>query len=285
MVNYEVLGFDSQEDYFNKFFNTLLPTNHNFEYFVNWDKVFKNVKDHSIEISILNSLSKVDEKDLETEFRKIINCYPEVVPILPSILAIRVSKKDIKVDVLEESFKLYNFNADQFNEEDILYFSKKSGLLNLFTKINDLYAYLLGTEVGLDTNGRKNRSGTIFEAILEKKLNYILKDTGYVVKSQEFVDNISTHKRADFIITKNNEQVMVIECNYYSGGGSKPSEVIRAYGNLQTEVNKINLKFLWITDGLGWNKMANAFKTDTDKVDFVANYAMMEESVKRILNL
>lgn len=196
-----------------------------------------------------------------------------------------MGKKDIKVDVLEESFKLYNFNADQFNEEDIVNFSKKSGLLNLFTKINDLYAYLLGTEVGLDTNGRKNRSGTIFETILEKKLNNILKDTDYTVKSQEFVDNISTNKRADFIITKNNEQVLIIECNYYGSRGSKPSEVIRVYGNLQTEVNKINLKFLRITDGLGWNKMSKTFRTDTSKVDFVVNYSMIEECIGRILNL
>ena len=106
MVKYEVLGYTSQEEYKEDFFNNLLPTNHSFNYFVNWNKVFKNVKQYSIEISILNSLSKVDEEDLEVEFRKIINCYPEVVPLLPAILAIRFKSKNLTVDILEKHLKL-----------------------------------------------------------------------------------------------------------------------------------------------------------------------------------
>ena len=50
---------------------------------------------------------------------------------------------------------------------DIVEFCKKSGILDLFGEINDLYAYLLGMEVGLDSNARKNRSGKIFEQLVE----------------------------------------------------------------------------------------------------------------------
>ena len=37
----------------------------------------------------------------------------------------------------------------------------------LFGEINDLYAYLLGVEVGLDSNARKNRSGEIVQNLVE----------------------------------------------------------------------------------------------------------------------
>ena len=285
MVKYEVLGYTSQEEYKEDFFNNLLPTNHSFNYFVNWNKVFKNVKQYSIEISILNSLSKVDEEDLEVEFRKIINCYPEVVPLLPAILAIRFKSKNLTVDILEKTFKTYNFNDEEFDEDEIVTFSKKTGLLKLFTKINDLYAYLLGTEFGLYTNGRKNRSGTIFETLIEENINSLLDGTNYKIQSQGYVGGISRKKRADFIITDDDEQVLAIECNYYNATGSKPIEVTNAYIELQNEISNTNIKFLWITDGLGWNKMTSTILKGMENIDFIINYTMLENSIRKLLNI
>ena len=45
----------------------------------------------------------------------------------------------------------------------------KSGLSNLFLKdgIKNLVDYVVGVEVGLDSNGRKNRCGTMMEGIVE----------------------------------------------------------------------------------------------------------------------
>ena len=59
MVNYTSLGYESLDEYNIDFFGTLLETNHTYEFFVNWEKVFNNLKDHLIEISILNSLRLV----------------------------------------------------------------------------------------------------------------------------------------------------------------------------------------------------------------------------------
>jgi len=60
--------------------------------------------------------------------------------------------------------------------KDIVEFCKKSGILNLFGEINDLYAYILGMEVGLDSNARKNRSGKIFEQLVGLLLKKKIRD-------------------------------------------------------------------------------------------------------------
>ena len=65
-------------------------------------------------------------------------------------------------------------------------------------------------------------------------------------------DNTST-KRFDFVI-KTDNQVYVIETNFYSGGGSKLNETARSYKMLAEESKKVNgVTFIWFTDGQGWN--------------------------------
>lgn len=71
MVNYEKLGYKSIEEYQIDFKNTLLPTNHTYDYFVSWERVFSNLKDKLVEISILNSLNKVPSTQLDEEFKDI----------------------------------------------------------------------------------------------------------------------------------------------------------------------------------------------------------------------
>ena len=96
-------------------------------------------------------------------------------------------------------------------------------LLNLKLIINNLYDYVLGIEVGLDSNGRKNRGGHLMENLVEE---YIV-NAGYIKGVNYFKEmylediekkwnlnlssmsgnNIST-KRFDFVI-KTDNQVMV----------------------------------------------------------------------------
>ena len=49
MVNYTSLGYESLDEYNIDFFGTLLETNHTYEFFVNWEKVFNNLEDYLIE--------------------------------------------------------------------------------------------------------------------------------------------------------------------------------------------------------------------------------------------
>jgi len=285
MVLYNNLGYNSLEEYEEDFMNTLLVTNHTFNYFVNWDKIYDKLLKNITEISILNSLNKVPPEKVEDQFREILTYYPEVVPILPSILAVRYEKdKKYIIDIFDGEFKEYDFSDENYNINDIIYFSKKTGLLELFNNITDLYTYLLGTEVGLDTNARKNRSGTTFEFIVENLLKDELKEYDeYNVISQGYVDHIERNKIADFIIYKNGVQKVIIECNFYNSTGSKPIEVANAYIDLQEQLSKENLTFIWITDGQGWKKMKKTMKNVDQNIDYVLNYNILKNNLLKIL--
>ena len=287
MVLYDKLGYSTYDEYRDNFIDSLLVTNHNFNYFVNWEKIYEKLRKNLTEISILNGLNKVPNEDLESEFRKIITYYPEVVPILPSILAIRYEKnRNHIVDIFDGEFKEYDFNDETYNVDDIVYFSKETGLLDLFNNITDLYTYLVGTEVGLDTNGRKNRSGTAYEAIVEDLLVSELENfEEYTVHSQEHVNNIDRTKVADFIISKEGRQVLVLECNFYNSTGSKPIEVANAYIDLQKQLSEKNLTFIWLTDGQGWKKMLKTFNEVSPNIDYLLNYNLLKKNLKMILEL
>lgn len=101
MVDYKKLGYKNIEEYNIEFLDTLLNTNRTYEYFVDWKKVFSKLEDKIVEISILNALSKIQTENVEEKFREILNKYPECVPLLPTILAIR----DIKFDVFDSEKK------------------------------------------------------------------------------------------------------------------------------------------------------------------------------------
>ena len=60
MVKFKELGFRDFKEYEDHFFNTLLPTNKTYEYFVDWDKVKSAINKYLDEISLLNSLTKVN---------------------------------------------------------------------------------------------------------------------------------------------------------------------------------------------------------------------------------
>ena len=283
MVNYSKLGYSSLSDYSDDFLNTLLDSNHTYEFYVNWEKVYDNLENHLVEICILNSLNKVSQDDLVNKFGEIINNYPEVVPLLPSILAIRDKKVPI-FNIRNKSSKLIDFSKNNFDFNEIVEFSIETGLLDLFNNIDDLYSYLVGTEVGLDTNARKNRSGHIFEDAVEALLEDKIKDYSEFKIVKEDVDvTIHRNKRFDFVIYKNDVPKIVFECNFYNSTGSKPIEVAHAYVGLQRDTDAANLLFIWVTDGQGWNKMFPTLMGVAEDIDFIVNYNMLDKLIDDLL--
>ena len=283
MVNYSKLGYSSLNEFSDDFLDTLLDTNHTYEFFVNWDKVYNNLKNHMVEISILNSLNKVSSNELGQKFKDILIKYPEVVPILPSILAIR--DKNVPIfNILNKSSKTINFSKRGFDLNEIMEFSVKTGLLDLFNNIDDLYSYLVGAEVGLDTNGRKNRSGHIFEdavgLFLEDKLKN-LNEYHFVKEDSNVI--IHRKKRFDYVVYKNMVPKIVIECNFYNSTGSKPIEVAHAYAGLQKDTDDANLTFIWVTDGQGWQKMFSTLMNVAEDIDFIVNYNMLDKALDELL--
>ncbi len=249
---------------FNEWINNFKSSISNYSYYVDFEKIYKIAEKYKVELNILNSL--IGSKTIEDDFKNIILKYPETLEVIPSLLAVRSNEIFIKDQTDEYLFK---FNKMVYSVGDYIKFMSETGLFELLQNhiINNLYDYLLGVEVGLDSNGRKNRGGHLMEDLVE---SYIIK-AGYKRNENYFKEmylseiekkwnldlsamsgNNTSTKRFDFVI-KTDNQVYVIETNFYASGGSKLNETARSYKMLAEESKKVEgVTFIWFTDGLGW---------------------------------
>lgn len=216
--------------------------------------------------------------------------YPEVLKCIPILLAVR--SKTIFVTELDGE-KSFLFSKLNYSLDDYKQLMHKTGVFNLLQNriINNLIDYVTGVEVGLDSNGRKNRSGHLMEALVEDfiketgaeyyremKLSAITKKWG--VDLSKISNNGKTEKRFDFVV-KTAKNIYCIETNFYSGGGSKLNETARSYKNIALESKEIsNFSFVWITDGKGWNSARHNLEETFDVMD---NIYCIEELTNKAL--
>lgn len=105
-----------------------------YEYYVNFEKIYYQVWDHLVELNILNSL--IGSKNIEKDFIKIINDYPKVISVLPLLLAITKSE----ISVIDQDLITYNFKTKIMSNNEYVNFMKKTKLFDLFenNKIKNL---------------------------------------------------------------------------------------------------------------------------------------------------
>ena len=91
-------------------------------------------------------------------------------------------------------------------------------------------------------------------------------------------NNVST-KRFDFVI-KTDNQVYVIETNFYGSGGSKLNETARSYKTLAWETEEIDgFTFVWFTDGKGWTNARNNLEETFDVMQHIYSIKDLEDGI------
>ncbi|WGI17946.1 DpnII family type II restriction endonuclease [Methanonatronarchaeum sp. AMET-Sl] len=284
MVKFELIGFDSFQEYFDVFFDCLKSTNHTFSYFVDWNKIQRKAEKYEDEIMLLQVLSKKKKDERKQKLHNLIKKHPKITKVIPLIIAVR----DYNMKIMDErtlEITSYSFNGpDKSNIMEIVDFCDKTGIIDLFDQIDSLYDYIFGLEVGLDSNARKNRSGKIFEEIIENVLEQELEKAGnYSYKKQTKIKKIDSDKKFDFIIKENGEPIVALETNFYSSTGSKPIEIARSYTDLHKNLKKQNLTLIWITDGDAWKKMKNPLKNSMKELDYILNLELLQNNLINIL--
>ena len=276
---------------FNEWLQTMRDSIATYDYYTDFNKVYKNTDSIKVELNILNSL--IGSKNIRNDFLDLYMKYPEILKVIPILLAKRES--EIKVTEIGNE-KIFNFANPNYSEDEYADFMEKAGLFDLISNhlINNLVDYVMGVEAGMDTNARKNRTGDVMENIVEsylikagfqKNLTYFKEmykseiEKKFGLDLSKISNNGKTEKRFDFVFLKENH-VYACECNFYGGGGSKLNETARSYKTLALEAKDIpNFTFVWFTDGTGWSSAKHNLEETFDILETIYNLKDLDKGV------
>lgn len=266
-------------------------------YYIDFEKVHRNVDNIKVELNILNSL--IGSKNIEVDFENLMRKYPEVLKCIPLLLAVRTNEIYCQD---ENGGHLFQFDFGKYppnshaHYERYKYFMRETGLFDLLENhiVNNLVDYATGVETGLDSNGRKNRGGHLMEDLVESFINKagFVKDKTYF--KEMYIHQITAkwgidlsaisnqgkmEKRFDFVV-KTPTMIYGIETNFYGSSGSKLNETARSYKTLALETDTINgFTFVWFTDGKGWTSARNNLEETFDVMPHIYNIKDLENGI------
>jgi len=281
---------------FDYLLSTMRPGVADWEYFVNWEKVFNNTREIETTLNIMNYL--LGKEDFGTEFRYLANKYPEILKMIPVLIVRNGAKSSVYHVVTVNGATLteeaYNFaSSNTPSEEDIsnaIKFIERSGLIRVFNQdgVHNLVDYVLGVEAGLSSNGRKNRGGDAMENVCEAllvgmDLDYIRQASATDIFYKFGVKLVGMEGRRFDFATKINDTLFIIEVNCYSSGGSKLDKTASDFRGLQDDLRG-QATFIWLTDGHGWLKTKNPLRKAFEHNDYILNIEMINEgALKEVL--
>lgn len=266
-------------------------------YYIDFEKVHRNVDNIKVELNILNSL--IGSKNIEVDFENLMRKYPEVLKCIPLLLAVRANEIYCQD---ENGGHLFQFDFGKYppnshaHYERYKYFMRETGLFDLLENhiVNNLVDYVTGVETGLDSNGRKNRGGHLMEDLVESFINKagFVKDKTYF--KEMYIHQITAkwgidlsaisnqgkmEKRFDFVV-KTPTMIYGIETNFYGSGGSKLNETARSYKTLALETDTIDgFTFVWFTDGKGWTSARHNLEETFDVMEHIYNIKDLENGI------
>ena len=266
-------------------------------YYIDFEKVHRNVDNIKVELNILNSL--IGSKNIEVDFENLMRKYPEVLKCNPLLLAVRANEIYCQD---ENGGHLFQFDFGKYppnshaHYERYKYFMRETGLFDLLENhiVNNLVDYATGVETGLDSNGRKNRGGHLMEDLVESFINKagFVKDKTYF--KEMYIHQITAkwgidlsaisnqgkmEKRFDFVV-KTPTMIYGIETNFYGSGGSKLNETARSYKTLALETDTIDgFTFVWFTDGKGWTSARHNLEETFDVMEHIYNIKDLENGI------
>ena len=285
------------EDWLAQFKKTI----YDFDYYVDFQKVYDHVDEIENELNLLNGL--VGKLDPEAKFRELMSKYPEIRKALPILIAIRGTELEIFHD---GKSLFYHFGRNPNTVDEYVMLMRETGLFDMFAYhiIGDVKDYVCGVEVGMDTNARKNRGGHEMEWLISDaieaagfKHGTITPKASGVFDSEVYLSYLSEQfphlaldpiagednadKRFDFVV-KTDTCLYGCETNFYSGGGSKLNETARSYKEIALASKNIKgFKFVRFTDGGGWKSARRNLKETFLVLDDIYNISEVEQGVMR----
>ena len=101
-------------------------------YYIDFEKVHKNVDAVKVELNILNSL--IGSKNIERDFKNLLNGYPQILKCIPLLLAVRSNEIYCQDDnggyMYKFDFGKYTPNSHAYYDR-YCYFMRETGLFDL----------------------------------------------------------------------------------------------------------------------------------------------------------
>lgn len=260
-----------------KFFKQLKPTSFVLKDYVKWEAIQKRVNENKFYLNDLNLLHSNSEEEFQNKFNELYTDRPESFSILPLLLANR--SKEYEYWLNSGSTETFDFT-----EKEVTYrFLEDSGLMkNLFmdATYGNVFDYLLGLEVGLTSNDKKNLTGqwmaTQVEMILSNHGIKFQKEVSYEsivpagrIKSKyfDYVFELEDHKYC-------------VEVNFFNTTGSKINSEAARFVDLDNnfrDYEKIN--FVWVTDGIGLRNAKSDITNALRRIKNLFNLTTFEEFI------
>ena len=264
------------------------------DFYVDWDKARLNRDELEVDLNLLNSL--LGKEKVSDAFRALLRSYPHVIRAIPILFATRTVNAGLLRMIMNpgefppviNEYDLQSAPASESDIEQVLDFAERSGLLQIFSDsaVRNLVDYVFGVEVGMDTNTRKNRSGKTMEDVVESKLRSLQRDFDFDYLTQATKAKVKKNwglatieglnvKTFDFAVRYRGE-TSLIEVNYYAAGGSKLSPVVGNFVGMRDEIQRRQMRFVWVTDGLGWGSELPSLERGFHELDHVFNLRLLE---------
>lgn len=290
LTTYDGLGLTSADEVFGYLIRTLTPAIRAADFFVDWNKAISNTETHITPLGLLNSL--LGSPEIRRDFAALLKSSPSVIPIVPLLVAVRLngSPLDLMDNGEPASISFRERDLDDRELEQVVDFADKAGLLQFLanSSVTNLVDYYLGVEVGLDSNGRKNRGGDLMESMvydhLVTELGIPTDDIVPQATAATILDRFGiavpmteAGHRFDFAV-RTRDGIALIETNYYSGGGSKLYAIAGQYQALNRQFSeRADIHFVWITDGIGWVATRKPLRDTFDSIPHLFNIQLLQD--------
>lgn len=261
-----------------KFYKQLKPTSFVLKEYVKWEKLQDNVKEYELQLNDLNVLMSSNEEEFKDKFDRLYSQRPESFDILPLFISSR--NKEIEYWSSDGEAKKYGFDK----KETVFDFLIESGLRdNLFmnNRYKNVLDYILGLEVGLSSNDKKNYTGTW----MSNQIANLLKqhDIAYrkEVPYKEIINaNRIKDKTFDFVFTLEGINYCM-EVNFFNTSGSKINSEAERFIELNKELqNYEDIEFIWVTDGVGLKKNQTSINKAMKTIDNLYNLTTFNDFLK-----
>lgn len=274
------------------FLKTQSPLYHQADYWTNFKKVNAEIENIGPDLYTLDWLIGRSEDEVKYFFVE----RPHLLKLMIHLLGIRsqshLMHNVLTVQTLTGLYSLDFANIDVQKIDNYMKFMRDSGLLSMLQEggINkSIRDYVTGVEVGMDSNGRKNRSGKEGEEFLRDRLVDLAKKKGWEYHGQSTSKNIETwygikldnvfHNRQFDASMYNPEKMKLylFEVNKFDGKGSKSKASGTEFQQLMERFNRTSHEFIYVTNGNGWERDKSHLLEAMTYIGKVFNFRMLEE--------